>query len=95
MGHDQPFIWKRSLCGPGKLRGVESLGISMVGQTVSARLMESQIWHQLASSVRGGVRKGTMDSVFLDARHFSFSQFSVPLVPVKLLPQFWSSEGVI
>ena len=31
--------------------GVESVGIFTVGQTVLARLMESQIWHQLASSV--------------------------------------------
>ena len=29
----------------------ESLGISKAGQTVLARLMESQIWHQLAGSV--------------------------------------------
>ena len=28
-----------------KLGGVESLGISRAGQTVLARLMESQIWH--------------------------------------------------
>ena len=45
MSQDQPFMWKRSL------GGIESLGISMVGQTVSARLMESQIWHQPASSM--------------------------------------------
>ena len=34
-----------------KLGGTESLGMSKVGQIVLARLMESQIWHQLASSV--------------------------------------------
>ena len=34
-----------------KLDGTESLGISKVGQTVLARLMESQIWHPRASSV--------------------------------------------
>ena len=38
-----------------------------------ARLMESQIWHQLASSVGEGFRKGTMASTCLDARHFTFS----------------------
>ena len=32
---------------------VDFLGISKVGQIVLARLMESQIWHQLASSVMG------------------------------------------
>ena len=31
-----------------KLGGAESLGISKVGQTVLARLMESQIWHHFA-----------------------------------------------
>ena len=34
-----------------KLGGAKCLGISKVGQTVLARLMESQIGHQLASSV--------------------------------------------
>ena len=35
------------------LGGVESLRISLVGQTVLARLMESQIWHQPTGSVGG------------------------------------------
>ena len=34
-----------------KLGGVESLGIFRVDQTVLPRLMESQIWHQLARFV--------------------------------------------
>ena len=34
-----------------KSGGMESLGISMMGQTVLARLMESQIQHQSAGSV--------------------------------------------
>ena len=34
-----------------KLGGTESLGISGVGQTVLAMLMEPQIWHQPAGSV--------------------------------------------
>ena len=38
-----------------KLGGVEFLETSKVSQTVLARLMESQICHQLASSVRGRV----------------------------------------
>ena len=37
-----------------KLGGAESLGISKVGQIVLARLMESQLWDQLASSVGPG-----------------------------------------
>ena len=40
-----------------KLVAVDFLGISKVGQIVLARLMESQIWHQLASSVVGTVQK--------------------------------------
>ena len=51
--------------------GQSSLGTSKVGQTVLNRLMESQIWHQLASFVGGGFKKGTMASVCLDARYFS------------------------
>ena len=34
-----------------KLGGAESLGISKVSQMVLGRLMESQIWHQLAGTV--------------------------------------------
>ena len=55
------------------MTGAESLRISKVGQTVLARLMESLIWHQLASCVGGGFRKGTMTSARFDARHFSSS----------------------
>ena len=40
-----------------KLGGAEPLLISMVGHTVLARLMESQIWQQPTSSVGGGLKK--------------------------------------
>ena len=53
--------------------GVWSLGISKVGHTMLARLMEPEIWHHLAGSVCGGFRKWTMVSVRLDVRHFSLS----------------------
>ena len=56
-----------------KSDGPEPLGMSKVGQTVLARLMESHIWHQLASSLAGRFSKGTMASAPLDARHFSSS----------------------
>ena len=56
--------------------GAEPQGISRVGQTVLARLMESQIWFQLAGSVGGGFRKGTVASAHLDARQFSFSHYA-------------------
>ena len=60
-----------------KLVGAESLRISKASQIVLARLMESQIWPQLACSVGGGFRKGAMASARLDARHFSFSLYTV------------------
>ena len=75
-----------------KLGGVDLLRTYKVGQTVVYQLMESQIWHQLAGSVGGGFRKGTMASVPLEVRHFSPP--SIPLVPFKLLPCCWNSEGV-
>ena len=90
MSQDQPFIWKSSLDGP--IICVESLGISKAGQTVLTRLMESQVWHQLSSSVVLWFRKGTMASALLDDRHFSFSQYA--MVSFKLLPWCWSPEGV-
>ena len=78
-----------------KLGQAESLGIFKEGQTVLARLMESQIWHQLASSVAlwgEGLEKGQ----WLLCNLFPDTPVSpcVPLVPFKLLPQCWSSEGV-
>ena len=55
------ILMEKQLGWACKLGGEESLGISKVGQTVLARLMESQIWHQLASSVAlwgEGLEKG-------------------------------------
>ena len=60
---------------PCKLSRAES-GDSKVGQTVLARLIESQIWHQLASSVGDRFTKGSMASAHLDDRHFSFSIYT-------------------
>ena len=80
--------------------GTESQGISRVGQTVLARLIESQIWHPPADSVWGGFRKGTVDSVCLSAPPALSLLLDtsvppcVPLVPFKLLPWCWSSEGM-
>ena len=59
-----------------KLGVVESPGISRAGHTVLARLMESQLWHQLAGIVGGEFRKGTMAPAHLDVRHFSFSLYT-------------------
>ena len=44
-------------------------------RSVLARLMESQIWYQLAGSVGRGFRKETMALAYLDARHFAFSLY--------------------
>ena len=60
------------------LGGMESLGISKMGYTVLARLMESHIWHQPGSNVALWRRpqKGTMASAHLDARHFRSSLYA-------------------
>ena len=68
-----------------KLGGAESLGVSKVGQTVLARLMESQTWHRLACSVGRGFRKGTMASICLDARHFTFSLYTSGVFQATIL----------
>ena len=92
LRQDKPFIPREKQLGWAcKLGGVESLGISKVGQTVLPRLMEFQIWYQLAGSMtllEGGLRKETVASAGLDVRNFSFSLYSTG--PFKLLPRCWS-----
>ena len=80
---------------PCKLGGVESLGISKVGQTVLARLLESQIWLQLASSVAvwGEVLKKGQWPLFALMPDTSVSP-CMPLVSFKLLLWCWCSAGV-
>ena len=74
--------------------GAESLGISKKGKTMSVRLMGSQIWHQLASSLGGGFSKGTMASAHLDARHFSFSLYTTgAFQAATLVLKFRGSES--
>ena len=77
------------------LGGVESLGISKVGQTVLARLMDSQIWYQLAGFValqEEGPEKGQwpLSTLILDTS----ASPSTPMVPFKLPPHCRSSERV-
>ena len=69
-----------------KLGGMESLGISKTGQTVLARLMESQIWHQPVSYVEGGFRKGTMASAHLSVRKNAVPQLSPWCQTLQFLP---------
>ena len=61
------------------------MGISKAGQTVLARLMESQIWHHLAGSVALELRKRTVASAHLDARHFSFSPYATGIFQAAIL----------
>ena len=75
-----------------KFCGVESLEISKADQTILARLMESQIRHQLVSSLGGGFRKGTMASTCLDARYFISSLCTTGTFQVT--PWCWSTEEV-
>ena len=71
-----PIHMEKQLGWAHKLHGAESLGISKMDQKMLTRLMESQIWHQLVNSVGEGLRKGTMASAHLDARHFSSSLYA-------------------
>ena len=94
MSQDQLFVWKSSLDVPVNWVGW-SLGISKAGQTLLAKLMESQIWHQLAGSVAlcgEGLEKGQWPLLALMAD--TSLPPCMPLVPFKLLPQCWSSERV-
>ena len=68
-----------------ELGGAKPLGISKTSQTVLARLMESQIWHQLASSVGVEFSKGTMASACPDARHFTFSLYTTSVFQAATL----------
>ena len=75
--------------------GEASLGIYKAGQTVLARLMESQIWLQPAGSVAlqvEGPEKGQW--LLLTLMPDTSASPSMPLVPFKLPPWCWSSEGV-
>ena len=78
-----------------ELGGAESLEISKAGQTVLPSLTESQIWHQLATSVAlsgEGPEKGQW-LLFTLMPDISISP-SMPLVPSKLPPWLQSPEGV-
>ena len=59
-----------------KLDGVESLGISKVRQTVLAVFDGASDMAPACQLCGGKVRKGTMASAHLDARHFSFSLYT-------------------
>ena len=86
MHGPRPVIHMKKQCGWAHEFGVaEPQGISKAGQTVLARLVESQIWHQYAGSVGGGPRKGTMATARLDAGHFSSSLHATGAFPAAAL----------
>ena len=99
MSQVLPFIWKKELGWAHKLGWKESLEISRAGQKVLARLTESQIWHQPASclALYGKRENGLCLPFFLPALalrpDISVSP-CMPVVPFKVLPLWWSSEGV-
>ena len=64
---DQPFVGEAAWVQP-QLGGVESLGISKLGQTVLARLQKSHIWHQPEG---GRAQKRNNGLCSPSARHFS------------------------
>ena len=76
---------EKQLGWTGKLGGAEGLGISRKDQTVLARLLESQIWHEPTGSVGRGFSKGIMASAHLDARHFCFSPYAIGAFPAATL----------
>ena len=76
-----------------KLGGAESLGMSKLSQTVITKLMGPQMWHQLAGSMGGAIRKGTMTSAHLDARHFSFSLYATGVFQAATLVLEPRSKG--
>ena len=92
MSQDQPFIWESSLGRP-KVGGVEPQGISKVGQTVLARMMEPQMWHQPMGLVWGGLGNGTMASVHPDARHFV--SLRIPVVPFNWYTKYGIDTSVL
>ena len=89
MKHEpRPAIHMEKQLGQG---GVS--GDLKVGQTVLARLMDSQIWHQISDTVEESLGKGQWP--LLSLMPDTSVSSSIPLVIFKLLPQCWNSEGVI
>ena len=77
-------------------------GIARAGQTVRARLLETQLWYLPAGSVVKVLRKGaippasTLPGIELPLALTLMPDNSVPpclsLVPFELLPQHWSLQ---
>ena len=87
--------------------GTESQGISKGGPILSARLVDFQIWHLIVGFVAlgGGLKKmgNGLDLPFCLRECCPLAPVLMPdtpvspympLVPFKLLPLCWSSEGV-
>ena len=110
MGQGKPFVWQshwKQLGWVRKLGGVGPHGITRVGQTVWARLMDSLYGARLLAvwlCLWGGLRKGTVASANTSVWEKVAPQvlpwcqkihfLPTCLVPFELLPRCWSSEGV-
>ena len=94
MQHElRPALYREKQVGwAAELGGAEPLSISKAGPTVLARLVKSQIWDQLAGSVREGLENGQWPPFP------PMPDPSVPpcmsLGPFKLPSWRWSSEGL-
>ena len=70
------ILLEKQLGWAHKLCGAETLWVSKAGQTVLARLKESQIWHQLAGSMVSGIEASALPNT----RHFSLSLYTTGLL---------------
>ena len=81
------ILMEKQLGWAHNLGGAESLWISKLGETVLARLMESQIWHQPAGSMAlggDGLEKGQQPLLALMPD--TAVSPCILLVPFQLLP---------
>lgn len=91
MRQDRLFVWKRHWKQLGWARmsgGLGSQGITRVGPTVLAKLLETQLCRPFAGSVGGGLRKGAMasasTSVWEEAALLTFVQKPDNSVPPRI-----------
>ena len=113
LGKSEAWAKTSYLCGnhwkqlgwTQNLGGARLQGITWVGQTVIARLMESPVWHLPAGSVRGRLRKSTMASASTSVWERAVppalalmpdNSFSpcMSLMSFNILPLHWGSEEV-
>ena len=92
MSQGQPFIWKSSLDGPSELGGAESLGISKAGSNNDSQV--DMVSYMAPACQLCGVRVQKRTMALLTLMTDTSVSPGIPLVPFKLLPKCWISEGV-